>query len=1116
MSNRTLFKIRSAGALLLLGMASSALGGGVLPTPTVTATKSDAIATGGGDGEANPGDTLRYTIVISNSGAGDANSVTFTDTLGANLGFVAGSVHSTCLAYNQAVTTNEDTPLVITLTAIDPDGQTQIFSIVPDSGPANGTLGAITPVTATTAHVTYTPNLNYNGPDGFQFKVQDPDGNMDMATVSITVTAVNDPPVVTPPGTFTAVGNVGISVPAASGRLTGVSDPADGAGAQPFFVGGTSPIATAHGTVSFVSATGAFTYDAVAGYTGPDSFNYQVCDSGVPGSACTTATANVTVSGKIWFVNANAGTNGDGRLGTPFNTLAAFQAVNDGVGLHPAAGDTVFLYESGTNYVGPVTLLNNQRLAGQDATVTLDTIAGITLPSFSNALPAMNSGNATITNITSPGNAVTLGTNNTIRGLTVGDTTGIGISGTGFGTLVVADTSLTKSVGTRAGQALSLNNGTFGDSGGAGTGSVFGSVSSGSGTNNVNLVSVGGKIDLGTGTLSGASGTSFAVGTAAAGSGGTADITYGGTITQAAANQRPVLVQRRTGGTMTFSGSITANNGTVAGILLDTNAGSTISFTGGLNLSTGANAAFTATGGGTVNATQNNTTIVNTLTTTTGTALNVANTTIGASGLTFRSINVTGNNTNPTNGIILNNTGTSGGLKVTGNGGSCTPATPTCTGGTIQGTGSHGVSATSTSNLELNLVSIHNTGDHGIFGDGVNNFTLRDCRIFNFGNANPPTGPSEDAMHFESTNTANTAAGHGLTGTVIIQRDNIGPDGNFTRTPFPPLPENKGIVIRNHNDLDLNMSVTGTKFLQISNDGIDADIQDDTDTTAGHGNGTINVDGSTADGANDFNNINGRAVNFQNGFDNAAARTFNLTIKNDTFTSVGIGGRWAASGRGTMNALYTANTMTSTSNDAIRSESDASNAALTPHATVNATITNNTMGGGSIFISLHRSALSTITFTGNTNIGGTPANSGGCTACPAVSTGINLRSDRGSSLGIDLTGNIGTADGSPTFAQSALDLQATTNGAGNSTICAKIGGAGALQNTLTESPDTAGQQVISIDPVGGSTITIEGGPGGSPGTENFLIANNTLNGTTKVAISNPAAVPSGVGVNCVP
>jgi large repetitive protein len=66
--------------------------------------------------------------------------------------------------------------------------------------------------------------------------------------------------------------------------------------------------------------------------------------------------------------------------------------------------------------------------------------------------------------------------------------------------------------------------------------------------------------------------------------------------------------------------------------LLNNNSGTTTNFTGGLTLSTGASAAFTATTSGTVSATQNNSSIVNTITTTTGDALKVVNTTIGASG----------------------------------------------------------------------------------------------------------------------------------------------------------------------------------------------------------------------------------------------------------------------------------------------------------------------------------------------------------------------------------------------------------------------------------------------------------------------------------------------------
>ena len=82
-------------------------------------------------------------------------------------------------------------------------------------------------------------------------------------------------------------------------------------------------------------------------------------------------------------------------------------------------------------------------------------------------------------------------------------------------------------------------------------------------------------------------------------------------------------------------------------------------------------AAFTATGGGTVTATQNNTTIVNTIITDAGTALHVANTDIGAAGLTFRSISAGNNGSTPGVGIVLDNTGvavSNGGLTVTGTG----------------------------------------------------------------------------------------------------------------------------------------------------------------------------------------------------------------------------------------------------------------------------------------------------------------------------------------------------------------------------------------------------------------------------------------------------------------
>lgn len=81
----------------------------------------------------------------------------------------------------QAVTTDEDTSVAITLTGSDPQSDPLIFTIVPGSGPNNGTL------TGTPPNVTYDPDPGYAGPDSFDFQVEDPSGATDTATVSITV-----------------------------------------------------------------------------------------------------------------------------------------------------------------------------------------------------------------------------------------------------------------------------------------------------------------------------------------------------------------------------------------------------------------------------------------------------------------------------------------------------------------------------------------------------------------------------------------------------------------------------------------------------------------------------------------------------------------------------------------------------------------------------------------------------------------------------------------------------------------------------------------------------------------------------------------------------------------
>ena len=98
------------------------------------------------------------------------------------------AVNDVPVADDQSVGTNEDTAKAITLTATDVDLDLLTYSIV--TPPAHGNL------TGTAPNVTYTPDLNYNGLDYFTFKAFDGAVDSNIGNVSITITEVNNAPVV--------------------------------------------------------------------------------------------------------------------------------------------------------------------------------------------------------------------------------------------------------------------------------------------------------------------------------------------------------------------------------------------------------------------------------------------------------------------------------------------------------------------------------------------------------------------------------------------------------------------------------------------------------------------------------------------------------------------------------------------------------------------------------------------------------------------------------------------------------------------------------------------------------------------------------------------------------
>jgi RHS repeat-associated protein len=112
----------------------------------------------------------------------------------------------------QTLATAESTPLSITLTGSDADGDTLTYAIV--AQPAHGTLtrtgaeegggeGDLGP-----AAFTYTPSPGYAGADSFTFKVNDGQADSNVATVTITITAL--------PATIDAFAATAIPAPTAS------------------------------------------------------------------------------------------------------------------------------------------------------------------------------------------------------------------------------------------------------------------------------------------------------------------------------------------------------------------------------------------------------------------------------------------------------------------------------------------------------------------------------------------------------------------------------------------------------------------------------------------------------------------------------------------------------------------------------------------------------------------------------------------------------------------------------------------------------------------------------------------------------------------------------------
>ena len=170
--------------------------------------------------------------------------------------------------------TQEEKPVPITLMARDSDGGPLTYNIV--KGPSHGSLSGTAP------DITYTPELNYNGPDSFTFSVNDAKVDSDEVMISINVLAVNDTPVANPQSE-TMKENKSVSA-----ALTG----SDMDGDPLVFIICKEP---KHGTLTLDSGfntNGRFIYTPEPYFTGPDVFTFKLND-GQADSAPATVSINV-------------------------------------------------------------------------------------------------------------------------------------------------------------------------------------------------------------------------------------------------------------------------------------------------------------------------------------------------------------------------------------------------------------------------------------------------------------------------------------------------------------------------------------------------------------------------------------------------------------------------------------------------------------------------------------------------------------------------------------------------------------------------------------------------------------------------------------------------------
>ena len=230
----------------------------------------------------------------------------FVDSLPAVVSITVIPVDDVPVANAQVVSTNEDTPLPITLIGTDIDGDTLFFTT---GNPSHGTLlqsGAV---------VTYTPAANYHGTDSFSFFAYSILNGLPVfsqaKTVTITVASVNDAPVAVNDGSaespaLTVEANSGASAP-----ITVLTNDSD-IDLDPLTVTAAS---SPNGTVT-INGGGTLVFIPATNFSGATTIGYTISDGNLTATATVYAMVNPAAGLDSWLdgfgLVATAGEDSDG------------------------------------------------------------------------------------------------------------------------------------------------------------------------------------------------------------------------------------------------------------------------------------------------------------------------------------------------------------------------------------------------------------------------------------------------------------------------------------------------------------------------------------------------------------------------------------------------------------------------------------------------------------------------------------------------------------------------------------------------------------------------------------------------------------------------------------